>query len=277
MEWSERQVEDKMAYSDDVDLEAQVPYSDSPEFDELSERIASGVFEINSNLVNLQSQLKGLETKKRRDELASVEERAVKLSDRTREKFKELSEDIKRLQSWPESTPAQRFTQQKLSREFSTVLSEFQDVQRDLAERQRSSIVRAKSGLAEEEERRTDEHDHEDEQLLEQEQEQGLSQEEVDHQQALIAERETEIQGIEQGIEELNEIFTDLGTIVTEQGTIVDNIEANVYNIAQSTQDASTQLTKAARSQRNTRGRALCLLIILVIILTVILLATFLG
>lgn len=268
-----------MAYSDDVDLEAQVPYSDSPEFDELSERIASGVFEINSNLVHLQSQLKGLETKKRRDERVSVEERAVKLSDRTREKFKELSEDMRRLQSWPESTPGQRFTQQKLSREFSTVLSEFQDVQRDLAERQRSSIVRAKSGLLEDEERRGAEEQGGEEQLLQQqqEQEQGLRQEEVDYQQALIAERETEIEGIEQGIEELNEIFTDLGTIVTEQGTIVDNIEANVYNIAQSTQDASTQLTKAARSQRHTRGRALCLLIILIIILAVILLATFLG
>lgn len=269
-----------MSYSDDVDLESQVPYSDSPEFDELSERIASGVFEINSNLVNLQSHIRAFSQKRGNShDVHDVEERAVKVSDRTREKFKELSNDVKRLQNWPDTQPSQRFTQQKLSREFSTVLSEFQDLQRSLAEKQRSSIIQAKSGIAEEEEEQqhTQNGDHGNSQQLEQEQQQGLNQEELDYQQSLIAERETEIQGIEQGIEELNEIFTDLGTIVTEQGTIIDNIEANVYNIAQSTQDASTQLTKAARSQRNSRGRAFCLLIILIIILVVILLAMFLG
>lgn len=51
-----------------------------------------------------------------------------------------------------------------------------------------------------------------------------------------------------------------------------DNIEANIYSFAQHTQDASTQLTKAARYQKSSRGRAVCLLIILVVVLTVILL-----
>lgn len=261
-------------YSDDVDLEAQQPYSDSPEFDSLAEQVATGVFNINSGLVKLQSLLKAFNNNPK----PTVQERAVEIADSTRQEFKTLSDPIRRLQSWQDPLPPQKFTQQKLSREFSTALSEFQELQRDLAEKQRLAIVKTKTHIAEvQAEEQDQDQDHEPaaaEQTLLQEE---LNQEEVDYQQRLIEERESEIQNIEHGISELNEIFTDLGTIVTEQGTIIDNIEANVYSYAQSTRDASTQLTKAARSQRNARGRAFCLLIILIIVLTVILLAMFLG
>jgi t-SNARE complex subunit (syntaxin) len=262
-----------MSYTDDVDLEAQIPYSDSPEFDRLSENIATRLFDINSNIVKVRSLLKSLTQK---DDIAT-EERAVQLVDRTRDSIKETSNLIKQIQVWPDGLPAQKFTQQKLSREFSSALSEFQEVQRDLAERQRSSIIRAKSdlagatALAEEQDEETGarvQEPREQTALLVNE----LDQQAVDYQQSLIAEREMEIEGIEHGIEELNEIFRDLGTIVSEQGTIIDNIESNIYSVAESTRDASTQLTKAARYQRNTRGRMFCLLIILAIVLTVVLL-----
>lgn len=46
-----------------------------------------------------------------------------------------------------------------------------------------------------------------------------------------------------------------------------------MYNIAGNTRDASSELTKAARYQRSSRGRAFCLLVILLVILAVILLA----
>lgn len=46
-----------------------------------------------------------------------------------------------------------------------------------------------------------------------------------------------------------------------------------MYNIAGNTRDASSELTKAARYQRSSRGRAFCLLVILFVILAVILLA----
>lgn len=278
-----------MSFVDNVDLESQTPYSDSPEFDQLNERISTSLFDINSSLGTLHSHLKALGKK---NSSHSIEERAVSLAEDLRHEFKELSDLIKELAEWEDPAPAQKFTQQKLSREFSTALTEFQDLQRQLAEKQRKSILLAKEqqeqnkqmkssssnlvALDEEDQARQHEEDEENDVALQQEQEEEqnlINQHELEYHNRLIQERETEIQGIEQGIEELNEIFSDLGRIVTEQGSMIDNIEANVYNIAGSTRNAATELTKASRYQRNARGRALCLLIILVVILAVILLA----
>ncbi|VVT46054.1 uncharacterized protein SAPINGB_P001023 [Magnusiomyces paraingens] len=305
-----------MSFVDTVDLESQVPYSDSPEFDQLTEKISSGLFAINSSLGTLHSHLKALGKK---NSSSSIQERAVALAEDLRNKFRELSDSIKELTEWQEDdgvlssgvgdgpvaiSPAQKFTQQKLSREFSSALAEFQDLQRQLAEKQRKSIVLAKEQqhqfqIHQQENRDRAQQQHHSNQLLleeeevednsdldenqtavlqeEQEEQELINQHELDYQNRLIQEREAEIRGIEQGIDELNEIFTDLGALVTEQGTVIDNIEANVYNMASATRDAAGELTKAAKHQRNFRGRAACLLIILVIILTVILLAAFLG
>jgi hypothetical protein len=213
-----------MSFIDDVDLEAQVPYSDSPEFDRLGEAIATGLFDINSNIVNLQRLLKALDSNKDTSHDTATEERAVEVADQTRQKFKALSESMKRLQTWADCQPAQRFTQQKLSREFNNALGEFQDIQRDLAQKQRSSIIRAKTNLAALHPDDMDERPSEDVNAAERQHilaQEELDQAEVDYQQQLISEREEEIQGIEHGIQELNEIFTDLSTIVTEQGTII--------------------------------------------------------
>lgn len=293
------------SFIDEVDLEAQVPYSDDPEFDKLAEQIAVGLFDVNSQIVTGQGLVKSLNRedtnqRNRRQHDIKTEERAVQVVDSTREAFKHIGEQVRRLQLWDVSshsmssnrTHANRFTQQKLKREFETALVEFQQLQRELARRQREAIVWARTNVAV-----LDEQEHNLEQELDdsnqpfssnhrvdndggmssaqiqqlQEQEQ-LNRAEVAYQQQLIEEREDEIQAIEQGIQELHEIFTDLGTIVAEQGTIVDNIEANMYSVAGSTQEASTQLTKASRYQRRARGRALCLFIILAVILAVVLL-----
>lgn len=219
-------------YSDDVDLEAQIPYTDSPEFDRLGEEVASSLFEINSNIVALDKILKSMDNKNARLD-HTKEERAVQLAEETRQKFKGISEPLRSLQSWPESLPSQKFTQQKMSREFSTALAEFQDIQKDLAQKQRSSIIASKSNIAQEElEGTSNLHDGLSESqtalLQEQEQEQQVNQNDINYQRELIQEREMEIQGIEQGIEELNEIFTDLSTIVAEQGTIIGKYETQV-------------------------------------------------
>lgn len=226
-----------MSFADNVDLESQVPYSDSPEFDLLSETVSSGLFELNSKLATLHSHLKALSrthsktngNKNGSYSSTSIEERAVALADDIRYGFKHLGDSVKEIQGWQDTVAAQRFTQNKLSREFSVALTEFQDLQRQLAEQQRLSVTRAKE---EQQQRQQKQHhllDEEDEEETEgnsellqaQEQQQLLNQHELDYQQTLIQEREAEIQGIEHGIEELNEIFTDLGAIVNEQGTIV--------------------------------------------------------
>lgn len=277
-----------MSFVDNVDLESQIPYSDSPEFDQLNEEISTTLFDINSSLGTLHSHLKALG---RKNSSYSIEERAVALTDDLRQRFKGLSDSIKKLVEWEEPAPPQKFTQQKLSREFKSALTEFQDLQRQLAEKQRKSVLIAKE--QQEQNKQSGTHDYaldddndstssslEDRTALmqeQQEQQELLNQQELDYHNRLIQEREQEIIGIEHGIEELNEIFTDLGALVTEQGTMIDNIEANVYNMASSTREAASQLTKAAHYQKSSRGRMLCLLMILLIILAVIIIAAVLG
>lgn len=204
------------SFSDAVSLEAQPSYSDSPEFDRLNADISDTLFLLNNNLVTLGRLLKAAQnTNGKRD----VVGRAIDLADETRDRFKTTGEELKRLKEWEDTNAAQRFTQQKLSREFATALSEFQTIQKRLAEHEKQEIKHDKQVALESEQR--------EESGFQQEQQQDLmtqdfmTQTETDQHMTLISEREEEIRNIEQGIEELNEIFSDLGTIVTQQGTIV--------------------------------------------------------
>ena len=103
------------------------------------------------------------------------------------------------------------------------------------------------------------------------------SQDEVDFQDSLIVEREAEIRNIEQGVTELNELFRDVAHIVNEQEETLDLIQANVETTRGHTQGADLELRSAVRYQRNARGKACCLLLILAVILTIIVLAAVLG
>ncbi|KAK9238348.1 t-SNARE [Lipomyces kononenkoae] len=276
-------------------------FSDSPEFDSLANSLSNQLFTLTTNISTLHRLLGMVGTKKDSHE---IRDRVTSLSDDTRELCKSLGDDVKLLQSWTDVTPSQRFTQQKLCREFTSLLADFQSVQRLSAEKQRQFVIAAKSHLPGSTQllspgAESSEYEYQQQQLLMQEQlpsyaqrsEQQprrspvqqqatldiVAQEEIDFQNSLIAERELEIQGIEQGISELNEIFRDLGTMVTEQGVLIDNIESNITNVADSTQHASAELTKASRYQKSSRNKSCCLLLILVLILAVVLLAVFLS
>jgi t-SNARE complex subunit (syntaxin) len=93
----------------------------------------------------------------------------------------------------------------------------------------------------------------------------------------LIIERESEIRNIEQSVGELNELFRDVAHIVREQGTNLDTIEVNVQNTVQDTRQADLELRAADRHQRNARGKACCLLVIMAVVVTIIVLAATLG
>ncbi|KAK9473090.1 t-SNARE [Dipodascopsis tothii] len=262
-------------------------YSDSPEFDTSVNELSNELFTLTSNISTLHRLLAVVGTKKDTHE---VRERVSRLTDDTRDLCKVLGDRVKHLQTWADVTPSQKFTQQKLSREFTSLLADFQSVQRLSAEKQRQVVVAAKthapgttdllsppsdSGFGQQQMLLQEQ--LQAPQQLQEQQYDVVSQQEIDFQNSLIAEREIEIQGIEQGISELNEIFRDLGTMVTEQGVLIDNIESNITNVAVNTQNASTELTKASRYQKSTRNKCCCLFIILAIILTVVLLAVFLG
>jgi syntaxin 7 len=172
--------------------------------------------------------------------------------------------------------PSQKYTQQKLAREFQNNLSEFQSVQRQALEKQRSSASAARTAL---EEASSPGAEGSNTYGLQQSQDQLrlASQDEVDFQDSLIVEREAEIRNIEQGVTELNELFRDVAHIVNEQGELLDTIHENVENTRTDTRGADLELRSAARYQKNARSKACCLLLILAVILTIIILAATLG
>jgi len=210
-----------------------------------------------------------------------VRERVHDLLDEAKDGFKEVGEGIKRLATWEDLSPSQKYTQQKLSREFQASGTEFQTVQRLALEKQRASATASKAAIGSGDssggQGYRDEPQQEGQQQQQQEQLRLASQDEVDFQESLIIERESEIRNIEQSVGELNELFRDVAHIVREQGANLDTIEVNVQNTATDTRKADLELRSADRYQRQARGKACCLLIILAVVVAIIVLAALLG
>jgi len=248
-------------------------YADDPEFAQLSQDCMTKLFTLTGNISRLSNQVALLGTKR---DTERVRERVHDLLEETKDTFKDVGEGVKRVQSWEDVSPSQKYTQQKLSREFQASLREFQNVQRQALEKQRASASAARTALEEAQSPGGDEPNAFGLQKS-QEQLRLASQDEVDFQDSLIVEREAEIRNIEQGVSELNELFRDVAHIVSEQGEQLDTIAANVDNTRTDTRGADLELRSAARYQRNARSKACMLLLILAVILTIILLAVFVG
>ncbi|KAJ5635260.1 uncharacterized protein N7484_008573 [Penicillium longicatenatum] len=248
-------------------------YRDDPGFDHLAESLSDQIFSLTSNTTRLSSQIALLGTKR---DTERVRERVHNLLEETRAGFKEAGEGLKKIQTWEDVNPSQKWTQQKLSSEFKANLDEFQIVQRRALEKQRASAVAARTAIDDGEQLSGDA----DVQLQEQqllEQPRLANQGEVDFQETLIIEREEEIRNIEQSVGELNELFRDVAHIVGEQGGQLDIISENVQNVTQDTRGANVELRGASRYQKNARNKACCLFFILAVILLIIVLAIVLG
>lgn len=264
----------------------QSAYTDDPEFDRLSQDMMNKLFTLSGNTSRLRTEIGHLGT--RRD-TARVRERVRDLIDESSETLKQVGEGVKKVQTWGEDhggdelTPAQKYKQQKLFREFRSSLEEFQGLQRQALEKQRASVSAARAAAHEEEEGGRDGDNvplsptgQQQQQLMQQDL-RLAPQDEVDFQEALIAERETEIQNIEQGVGDLNVLFQQVAQIVTEQGEQLGGIAENVERTHEDTRGADRELRQAARYQKNARSKACCLLIVLAVILTIIVLAVVLG
>ncbi|ODV89083.1 hypothetical protein CANCADRAFT_3722 [Tortispora caseinolytica NRRL Y-17796] len=241
-------------------------YSDSPEFAEITANVSDALLELSGQSATLARMGAQIGTAK---DTPQLQDKISKLLDKAQDGARKLSIESKKLQAWDEPTSAQRFTQQKLEREATSLIAELQAVQNDIAKRQRQALAQQRQALESSQAAVSGQSGGEQIML----QEQIANEQEVEYQRALIEEREEEIREIEQGVSEINEIYRDLGTIVAEQGTIVDNIEANISNVAVHTQGASRELAKASRKQRESRYRRCCLLVILSVILLIVLLA----
>jgi len=250
-------------------------YADDPEFQKLSQELMDKLFTLTGNISRLSSQIALLGTRR---ETERVRERVQDLLEETKETFKDVGEGVKHLQSWEDVSPSQKYTQQKVSREFQASLTEFQTTQRLALEKQRQSASSARAALSSSQATPQDETSPSQQQQVQTFETLRLAnQSEVDFQDSLIVEREAEIRNIEAGVSELNELFRDVAHIVSEQGDSLDSIAANVENTYSSTQGADRELRSAARYQKNARTKACCLLLILAVVLTIVLLAAFLG
>lgn len=250
-------------------------YADDPEFSKLSQELMNKLFTLTGNISRLSNQVALLGTKR---DTERVRERVHDLLEETKEDFKTIGEGVKKIQAWDDVSPSQKYTQQKLSREFQASLREFQNVQHTALSRERASTSAARHALEEAVSPSAEGAVSPfGQQQQQQEQLRLASQDEVDFQDSLIVEREAEIRNIEQGVSELNELFRDVAHIVSEQGEQLDTIAANVENTRSDTRGADVELRSAARYQKNARGKMCMLLLILAIILTIILLAVFVG
>jgi len=249
-------------------------YADDPEFQKLSQGLMDKLFTLTGNISRLSSQIALLGTRR---ETERVRERVQDLLEESKETFKDVGEGVKHLQSWEDVSPSQKYTQQKVSREFQACLTEFQTTQRLALEKQRQSASTARAALSSSQATPQDESSPSQQQVQTFETLRLANQSEVEFQDSLIVEREAEIRNIEAGVSELNELFRDVAHIVSEQGDSLDTIAANVENTYTSTQGADRELRSAARYQKNARTKACCLLLILAVVLTIVLLAAFLG
>lgn len=248
-------------------------YTDDPDFQRLSQQLSTKLFKLQGNIANLGRDIGHLGT---RHDNARVRERVNNLLEESKDLFKETGEGVKSLSGWTDVTPTQRYSQQKISREFQTSLSEFQSLQRQALEKQKASVSAARAAQDE----GTAGVEGPEPTLLQQQQQEMArlaSQDEVEFQENLIIEREEEIRNIEQGVGDLNVLFTQVASMVHEQGEQINTIADNVENTRQDTRGADYELRSAARYQKNARSKACCLLLILAVILTIILLAIFLG
>jgi len=178
-----------------------------------------------------------------------------------------------------------RVQQQKLTKDFQGVLTDFKATQRSTAEKERMYVSKARSsksgggggrggssgggggdeGLGAS--------------LVQQEHQQQQLQFENDVSagELVIEQREEEIKAIETSILEVNEIFQDLAVIVHGQGQLIDNIETNVHNTLGQTEKTVEELTKASSSQQRSRRLMCCLLLTVATLVTVIVLVELLG
>jgi len=235
----------------------------------LQSSLSLQVFKINSNVQGILKLVDQLGTNK---DSATLRKSLHDLTETTRAMVKRGSDDLKKLASLQTTNPQHKTSLQKTSHDLQLSLVAFQRAQQVSAERQRTVVESVKLAVE-------DETPHESEPNRSPQQRQAqllqsqLSPHELAYQESLIQEREAEIRGIETGIHQLSEIFHDLGTLVNQQGSMIDNIESNLYSIANDTQGAAEELSTASEYQRKAGRRAACLMIIMVIVIAVVLLA----
>lgn len=260
-----------MSYSAGPDLE-RGQYGD---FDSLCQGVTEGLEKLSGSINNIRRLLKASSNNRAN---SRFEDRLRKATEEASDEFRHFGEDVKVLSEWnpKQLSPTQRFTQDKLNKEFTNIINEFRTLQKNAQEVKIQQNAN-KASLQQEDENTPlmSESRQAYSSLQQQQQHQVLdvvNQDDVDFQTTLVTEREADIRGIEQGITEINSIFKDLGTLVNEQGAQIDTVEENISNLATNSENAAKQLNQANEYQKKRRNWSCCVLTFLVVVLTIILL-----
>ncbi|XP_048363689.1 syntaxin-7 [Sphaerodactylus townsendi] len=232
---------------------------------QLAQRITSNIQKITQGSAEIQRVLNQLGTPQDTHELRQQLQQKQQY---TNQLAKETDKYIKEFRSLPSvSEQRQRKIQKdRLVNEFTTVLTNFQRIQRQAAEREKEFVARVRAssrvsgGVPEESYREGTLVSWES-----QPQSQIPDEEITEDDLRFIEERETAIRQLEADIMDINEIFKDLGMMIHEQGDIIDSIEANVETAEVHVQQANQQLSRAADYQHRTRKK-LCILILIFVI-----------
>ncbi|KAJ3230798.1 hypothetical protein HDU78_008094 [Chytriomyces hyalinus] len=242
------------------------------------DRASNAVFQISNNVASLDALVKQLGSAKDTPELRA---RLHDLTESTRDMIKQTGADLKSLVI-PENSShfegrQHKMAQQKLQKDFESVLSRFQDVSKLAAKKSREYVQKARNYQQQHAHGHDDHDENENAPLLQQQQlqDQEALDAEVEYNESLILEREQDLQNIERNIVEVNEIFRDLGTIVGEQQFVLDHIESNVGSVAVNMEGATGELRIAAERQKAAQSRMCCLYTILGTVGVVVILVLF--
>lgn len=200
-----------------------------------------------------------------------------------RQQLEHLTNDISHLVSNNQQTRIEdKFSEEKLRKEFESVNNNFNILKRQYNERKNSVILNDKisntqalSDEASASSSRADEMTPLIQQQQQQQNQYSITQQELDLHSVLAEERANEIKKIHGGVEEINSIYKQLGYLVQQQGSQVDTVENNMTNLANHTQNATQELIKADNYQKQRKKWSCIILMILIIVVLIAVLAIF--
>ncbi|KAF0309688.1 Syntaxin-12 [Amphibalanus amphitrite] len=232
------------------------------EFQRIAQNISTNIQKISQNVSSMQRMVRQLgtpqDTADLRAQLHQIQHYTNQLAKDTHRSRKDL--DLLPAPLSPSTQRQWKLQRERLTNDFTTALSSFQNVQRQAAEQEREEVkrARAESGTGFFTESEGGRHDPLVQLGGHQSQTQAVMEEEERMQE--LRERETAVRQLESDIMDVNQIFKDLATMVHEQGEVIDSIEANVESTHMNVGQGVQQLAKASDYQSWTRKQTVTLL-----------------
>ncbi|KAI3934272.1 hypothetical protein MKW98_009253 [Papaver atlanticum] len=237
-------------------------YTDGNQDPPPTQALASGVFQFNTSVSKFHRFVNTLigtpkDTPQLRQKLLNTRSHVTQLVKDTSSKLKQAS-----------NTASKKIADAKIVKDFQSVSKEFQKAQHVAAQREVQYDPFVPSS---EFDRNSDKNPEQRTALIESRRKDVLLMEnEIGLNEAIIEEREQGIQEIQNQIGEVNEIFKDLAVLVHEQGDSINDIDSHVRTSYMATQDAKSQLQKAAKTQKSDSSLMCLLLVIFGIVLVIV-------